>query len=74
MEDGLVFVAPFDDPFTVAGQGTIGCEILRQLGPQVDSLQAVFVAVGGGGLIAGIAAYIKALKPEVKVQAMRVES
>jgi threonine dehydratase len=61
---GLTFVHPFDDPDVIAGQGTIGMEILRQhQGP----LHAVFVAVGGGGLIAGVAAYIKAVRPEVRV-------
>jgi threonine dehydratase len=61
--EGLTFVHPFDDPEVIAGQGTIGMEILRQHPP----LQAVFVPVGGGGLIAGIAAYIKAVRPEVLV-------
>ncbi len=61
---GLTFVHPFDDPDVIAGQGTIGMEILRQhQGP----LDAVFVAIGGGGLIAGVAAYIKQVRPEVKV-------
>ena len=61
---GLTFIHPFDDPDVIAGQGTIGMEILRQhQGP----LHAVFVAIGGGGLIAGVAAYIKAIRPEVKV-------
>ena len=61
---GLTFVHPFDDPDVIAGQGTIAMEILRQhQGP----LDAVFVAVGGGGLISGIAAYIKAVRPEIKV-------
>jgi threonine dehydratase len=60
----LTFVHPFDDPDVIAGQGTIGMEILRQhQGP----LDAVFVAIGGGGLISGVAAYIKAVRPEVKV-------
>ncbi len=55
---------PFDDPDVIAGQGTIGMEILRQhQGP----LDAVFVAIGGGGLISGVAAYIKAVRPEIKV-------
>ena len=63
-----MFVAPYDDPFTIAGQGTIGTEILRQLTSlQMDTLDAIFVPVGGGGLIAGIAAYVKALKPDVKI-------
>ena len=67
-QEGRVFVAPYDDPYTIAGQGTIGTEILRQLTTaQLESLHAVLVPVGGGGLIAGIAAYVKALKPGVKV-------
>ena len=58
------FVHPYDDPDVIAGQGTIGMEILRQWqGP----LDAIFVAIGGGGLIAGIAAYVKRVRPEVKV-------
>jgi len=61
---GLAFVHPFDDPEVIAGQGTIGMEILRQSARPVD---AVFVPVGGGGLIGGIAAYIKRLRPAVKV-------
>jgi threonine dehydratase len=61
---GLTFVHPFDDPDVIAGQGTIAMEILRQhQGP----LDAVFVAIGGGGLIAGVANYIKAVRPEIKV-------
>ena len=61
---GLTFVHPFDDPDVIAGQGTVGMEILRQHPGRLD---AVFVAVGGGGLISGIAAYLKAVRPEVKV-------
>ncbi|MDB5858880.1 MAG: threonine dehydratase, partial [Ramlibacter sp.] len=61
---GLTFVHPFDDPDVIAGQGTIAMEILRQhQGP----LDAVFVAIGGGGLISGVANYIKAVRPEIKV-------
>ena len=61
---GLTFVHPFDDPEVIAGQGTIAMEMLRQhQGP----LDAVFVAIGGGGLISGVANYIKAVRPEVKV-------
>jgi threonine dehydratase len=60
----LVFVHPYDDPDVIAGQGTIGMEILRQA---TQPLDAVFVAVGGGGLISGIASYIKRLRPSVKV-------
>jgi threonine dehydratase len=63
-ETGLAFVHPFDDPLVIAGQGTIGEEILRQCRGRMD---AVFVPVGGGGLIAGVAGYAKALMPEVKV-------
>ena len=63
-ETGMTFIHPFDDPLVIAGQGTIGDEILRH---SQDRLSAVFVPVGGGGLIAGIAGYIKALRPEVKV-------
>ena len=61
---GSIFVHPFDDAAVVAGQGTIAMEILRQ---HPDPLQAVFVPVGGGGLLAGVAAYIKAVRPEVQV-------
>lgn len=63
-ETGLTFIHPFDDPLVIAGQGTIGAEILShsQHGPSV-----VFVPVGGGGLIAGIAGYLKQLRPDVKV-------
>jgi len=63
-ERNLVFVHPFDDPDVIAGQGTIGMEIARQSGGQID---AVFVPVGGGGLIAGIAVYLKFLYPRVKI-------
>ncbi|MBU1665406.1 MAG: threonine ammonia-lyase, biosynthetic [Gammaproteobacteria bacterium] len=59
-----VFIHPYDDPEVIAGQGTIGMELLRQARTPID---AIFVPVGGGGLIAGIAAYIKRLKPEIKV-------
>ncbi|QDT32243.1 threonine ammonia-lyase, biosynthetic [Thalassoglobus polymorphus] len=59
-----VFVHPFDDPDVIAGQGTVGMEILRQL---QSPIHAVFVAIGGGGLISGVAAYIKAVRPEIKV-------
>ncbi len=63
-ERGLCFVHPFDDPLVIAGQGTIGAEILRQ---SHGRLGAVFVPVGGGGLIAGVAAYVKCLMPGVRV-------
>ncbi len=61
---GLTFVHPFDDPDVIAGQGTVAMEILRQHQGPID---AVFVAIGGGGLISGVAAYIKAVRPEVRV-------
>jgi len=61
---GCTFVSPFDDPDVIAGQGTVAMEILRQ---QQGPLDAIFVPVGGGGLIAGIAAYIKYLRPEVRI-------
>lgn len=60
----LSFVHPFDDPDVIAGQGTIGMEILRQ---HAAPIHAVFVAIGGGGLISGVAAYIKSVRPEIKV-------
>ncbi|MFM7706256.1 MAG: threonine ammonia-lyase, biosynthetic, partial [Rubrivivax sp.] len=61
---GLTFVHPFDDPDVIAGQGTVAMEILRQHQGPID---AVFVAVGGGGLISGVAAYLKAVRPEIRV-------
>jgi threonine dehydratase len=63
-ERGLTFIHPFDDPEVIAGQGTIAMEILRQ---HPQPLHAVFVPVGGGGLIAGIASYIKYVRPDIKV-------
>ena len=67
-KQGLTFVHPFDDPDVIAGQGTIAMEILRQLqGLGSRRLDAVFVAIGGGGLISGVANYIKAVRPEIKV-------
>ena len=60
----LTFVHPFDDPDVIAGQGTVAMEVLRQHQGPID---AVFVAIGGGGLISGVAAYIKAVRPEVRV-------
>jgi threonine dehydratase len=63
-EQNLVYIHPFDDPLTIAGQGTVAMEILRQ---HPGNLDAIFVPVGGGGLIAGIAAYVKYLRPEIKI-------
>ncbi len=59
-----VFVHPYDDPDVIAGQGTIGMEILRQCQEPID---AIFVAIGGGGLISGIAAYVKRVRPDIRV-------
>ena len=63
-EQGLTFIHPFDDPEVIAGQGTIGVEVMKQSRGKVD---AIFVPIGGGGLIAGIAVYVKSLYPEVRV-------
>ncbi|KAK8173874.1 threonine ammonia-lyase, biosynthetic [Phyllosticta citrichinensis] len=64
-QHGLVSIAPFDDPYVIAGQGTIGMEILRQT--NLQELEAIFCCVGGGGLIAGIGVYIKRIAPHVKI-------
>ncbi len=69
-EKGLTYVHPFDDPDVIAGQGTIGMEILRQFHGKID---AIFVAVGGGGLCAGIAAYVKFVRPDIKIIAVESE-
>jgi threonine dehydratase len=63
-QEDCTFVHPYDDPEVIAGQGTIGMEILRQ---HSQPLHAIFVPVGGGGLIAGIAAYVKRLRPQIKI-------
>ena len=63
-EQDLVFIHPFDDPIVIAGQGTIGAEILQQAGERID---AIFVPIGGGGLIGGIAAYVKAKQPAIRI-------
>lgn len=63
-KEKLTFVHPFDDPDVIAGQGTVGMEILRQHSGPID---AIFVAIGGGGLISGVAAYVKQLRPEIQV-------
>ena len=64
IQKNLTYVHPYDDPLVIAGQGTIGMEILRQHQHPID---AIFVPIGGGGLIAGIAAYVKALSPKTKI-------
>ena len=63
IESGMTFIHPYDDPLVIAGQGTIGMEILSQ----VDHCDAIFVPVGGGGLIAGVAMWIKAHRPNIRV-------
>jgi threonine dehydratase len=63
-EKGMVFIHPFDDPLVIAGQGTVADELLRQNPGELD---AVFVPIGGGGLIAGMALYIKELRPEIMI-------
>ena len=63
-EEQITFVHPYDDPDVIAGQGTVGMEILRQ---HTGTIYAIFVPIGGGGLIAGIAAYVKRLYPKIKV-------
>lgn len=63
-DEDITFVHPYDDPDVIAGQGTVGMEILRQ---HTGAIHAIFVPVGGGGLISGIAAYVKRLYPEIKM-------
>jgi len=62
--EGLEFIHPFDDPEVIAGQGTIAMELLRQ---RPEGMHAIFVPVGGGGLVAGIAVYIKSLYPDIRI-------
>ncbi len=69
-QQGYSYIHPYDDPETIAGQGTIGMEILRQ---HSGDLTAIFIPVGGGGLAAGISAYIKYLRPEIKVIGVEFE-
>jgi len=63
-KEGKVYVPPFDDPDVIAGQGTIGAEIVRQFPHSID---AIFIPIGGGGLISGVSAFMKAVRPEVKI-------
>jgi threonine dehydratase len=63
-EQGLIYVHPYDDPLVIAGQGTIGMEMMRQ---HPDPIEAIFVPCGGGGLLAGVAAYVKFVRPEIKI-------
>jgi len=69
-ERKLTFVHPYDDPDVIAGQGTIAVEILKQ---HPDPIDAIFVPVGGGGLIAGITAYVKHVKPDIKIIAVEAD-
>ncbi len=62
-EHGLTYISPYNDPLVIGGQGTIGVELARQ----IDRLDAILVAVGGGGLISGIATYMKAVQPDVRI-------
>ena len=66
-KEGLTPVPPFDDPDVIAGQGTVGMEIIRQAQNANGNIDAIFVPVGGGGLLAGVAVYVKALYPNIKV-------
>lgn len=65
VQDGLINIPPFDDPYVIAGQGTIGMELLRQT--NIQKLEAIFCCVGGGGLLAGVGVYVKRIAPHVKV-------
>ncbi|MCK9506795.1 MAG: threonine ammonia-lyase, biosynthetic [Pigmentiphaga sp.] len=69
-KEHLTFVHPFDDPDVIAGQGTVAMEILRQHTGPID---AIFVPIGGGGLISGVATYVKALRPSIKVIGVQTE-
>ncbi len=64
-ESGLTYVSPYNDPRVVGGQGTIGLELVRQL----DRIDAIFISLGGGGLIAGVAGFLKSVRPEIEVVA-----
>ncbi|KAJ1324438.1 threonine dehydratase [Microdochium nivale] len=68
---GLINIPPFDDPYVIAGQGTIGMELLRQT--NIQNLEAIFCCVGGGGLIAGIGVYVKRIAPHVKIIGVETE-
>lgn len=70
IERGLTFVHPYDDPDVIAGQGTIGVEITRQ---HPDKIDAIFIPVGGGGLIAGVATFLKYLRPDIRIVAVEPE-
>jgi threonine dehydratase len=63
-EKGYTFIPPYDDPDVIAGQGTVAMEVLRQYSGKID---AIFVPVGGGGFAAGVAVYVKSVRPDIKV-------
>tara|TARA_B100000676_G_scaffold261025_1_gene271129 strand:- start:14538 stop:16052 length:1515 start_codon:yes stop_codon:yes gene_type:complete len=63
-KQGLTLIHPFDDPDVIAGQGTVGMEVLRQ---HMRDIHAIFLPIGGGGLAAGVAAYVKTIRPEIKI-------
>lgn len=67
VEHSLINISPFDDPYVIAGQGTIGMEILQQCQGDLRKVKAIFVCIGGGGLIAGIGYYIKRLAPHIRI-------
>ncbi|MBT5331548.1 MAG: pyridoxal-phosphate dependent enzyme, partial [Porticoccaceae bacterium] len=69
-QSGATYIPPYDHPDVIAGQGTIGVEILRQIPVDID---AIFLAVGGGGLCAGVAAYIKYVRPDIRIVAVEPE-
>lgn len=69
-DKGMIYIPPYDDPDVIAGQGTVAMEILRQHSAEID---AVFIPVGGGGLCAGMAAYLKFVRPEIKIFAVEPE-
>lgn len=64
-KEGMTNIPPYDDPYVIAGQGTIGMEILRQ--HDLNDIEAIYVCVGGGGMIAGIASYVKRIAPHIKI-------
>ncbi|KAI9498875.1 threonine ammonia-lyase, biosynthetic [Zychaea mexicana] len=70
-EEGLTNIPPYDDPYVIAGQGTIGMEILRQ--HDINDIAAIYIQVGGGGLIAGIASYVKRIAPHIKIIAVEAD-